>query len=113
MLGVELTVTMLIAVLDPTQPKALVPVIEQEVFVNGLTTFDPDEYVYVFAPLGEIVKELPEQIEPLFTEIIGIPLTETVLTAEAVLVQPDALVPVTVQLVIFVGLTTFDPDEQV
>ena len=95
MLGVELTVTMLIAVLDPTQPKALVPVIEQEVFVNGLTTFDPDEYVQVFAPLGEIVKELPEQIEPLFTEIIGVALTVTVLTAVLDPTQPNELVPVT------------------
>jgi hypothetical protein len=41
------------------------------------------------------VNELPEQIEPLFTEIIGIPLTETELIAVLDPTQPNELVPVT------------------
>ena len=55
--GVVLTVTLLTAVLTPIQPKALVPVTEYDVFVNGLTTFEPDEYVYVVAPDGVIVND--------------------------------------------------------
>ena len=106
-MGTPLTETVLTAVL--VQPNALAPVTVQLVMVVGLTTFDPDEQVQVFAPLGISVNELPLQIAPEFIVILGVPLTVTVLTAE--LVQPNALVPVTVQLVIVVGLTTFDPEE--
>lgn len=44
---------------------------------TGVAVFEPFEYVYVFAPPGTIVNVLPEQIEPLLTEIIGIALTVT------------------------------------
>jgi hypothetical protein len=64
--------------------------------VNGLTTFEPDEYVYVVAPLGVIVKDAPEQITPEFTVIVGVILTFTVLTTVLEPAQPAALVPVTV-----------------
>ena len=40
------------------------------------------------------MNELPEQMEPLFTEMVGVMLTDTV--EIAVLVQPATLAPVTV-----------------
>ena len=43
--GVVFTVTELTAVFVAIHPKALVPVTEYDVFTNGLTTFEPDEYV--------------------------------------------------------------------
>ena len=46
----------------------------------------PEEYVYVDAPLGTKVNELPEQMEPLLTEIVGVAFT--VMLEMAVLVQP-------------------------
>jgi hypothetical protein len=44
----------------------------------GDTTALPPCIVYVFAPDGEMVNELPEQIEPLFTATVGFGFTETV-----------------------------------
>ena len=93
MVGVVFTVTLLTAVLAPMQPKALVPVTEYDVFTNGLTTFEPDEYVYVDAPLGAIVKLLPVQITPELTVMVGVILTVIVLITKA-LTQPNTLVPV-------------------
>ena len=61
----------------------------------GVTT-GPDEKVYVLAPLGTIVNDLPEQMLPLLTEMVGEALTVTVLVAESALTQPAVLVPVTV-----------------
>ena len=37
----------------------------------GETIADPLEYVYEIAPEGFIVKEVPEQIDPLLTETVG------------------------------------------
>ena len=64
-------------------------------FTNGFTTFEPDEYVYVDAPLGDIVKDCPVQITPEFTVIVGVVFTVTLLTAVLTPIQPKALVPVT------------------
>ena len=64
------------------------------VVVVGLTNAAPLEYTYVKAPLGFIVNELPLQIAPELTATVGLAFTVTIDTA--VLVQPNALVPVTV-----------------
>ena len=45
---------------------------------NGFTTSLPDEYVYVLAPVGTIVKLCPVQIAPEFTVRVGKALTVTV-----------------------------------
>ena len=62
----------------------------------GLTRDDPEEYVYEIAPVGISVKEPPLQMVPLFTVILGLLPTFTVLTVPALLIQPNAFVPVTV-----------------
>ena len=49
----------------------------------------------MFAPLGIMVNELPEQIVPLLTLITGVVFTVTELTAVFELTQPAVLVPVT------------------
>ena len=48
----------------------------------------------MIAPLGTKVNEFPEQIEPELTATVGTVLT--LIDDTAVLVQPNALVPVTV-----------------
>ena len=93
MFGIPLTETVLTAIL--VQPNMFTPVTVQFVIVVGLTTFDPDEQVKVFAPIGVIVNELPLQITPEFTVMLGVALTVTVLTAVLDPTQPKALVPVT------------------
>ncbi len=62
----------------------------------GLTTLEPDEYVYVEAPLGVKVNESPLQIDPELTAKLGIALTITVLTTPTKSEQPEAFVPVMV-----------------
>ena len=64
--------------------------------VVGLTTFEPEEYVYVDAPLGVKVNESPLQINPELTTRVGIALTVIVLTTPTKSEQPEAFVPVTV-----------------
>ena len=93
--GEAFTVTLLIAVLELTQPFVPVPVTLKEELVVGLTIELPLEYVYVLAPLGVSVKELPEQILPLFTLIVGEAFTLTMLIAVFELIQPFVPVPVT------------------
>jgi hypothetical protein len=48
----------------------------------------------VLAPLGVMVNELPEQILPLFTVMVGEAFTLTVLIAVLELTQPFVPVPV-------------------
>jgi hypothetical protein len=93
--GKAATVTDETAVLEPAQPCALVPVTLYEAVPVGLTVKVPPEIVYVLAPDGMIVKDLPEQILPLLTEITGTAFTVTVDTAVFDETQPAALVPVT------------------
>ena len=50
----------------------------------------------MLAPLGVMVKLDPLQIDPELTANVGIAFTVTVLTTPVELIQPDALVPVTV-----------------
>ena len=57
---------------------------------------DPDEYVYVDAPPGTKVNELPVQIEPVLMVKMGRAFTETEDTAPLAEIQPARLVPVTV-----------------
>ena len=64
--------------------------------VVGLTTLEPEEYVYVDAPLGVKVNESPLQMDPELTAKLGIELTVTVLTTPTKSEQPDMLVPVMV-----------------
>ena len=111
--GAELTVTVETTPVLFTQPDALVPVTVYEVVDVGLTVAEPDEYVYVLAPLGVSVNESPLQIDPELTANVGAAFTVTVLTTPAELIQPDALVPVTgLEFVVF-GLTKFCPDDKV
>jgi hypothetical protein len=67
--------------------------------------------VYVDAPLGIIVNELPEQIVPEFTVKIKDPLTVTVVIALPK--HPAALVPEIVYVVFEVGVTIAEPLEYV
>ena len=60
----------------------------------GLTEAEPLEYTYVDAPVGIIINEDPLQMEPELTATVGTVFTVTDDTA--VLLQPNALVPVTV-----------------
>ena len=53
----------------------------------GDTTELPLLYVYVLAPLGLIVNELPAQIVPLFTVSVGVVFTVTVIGVLADAVQ--------------------------
>ena len=61
----------------------------------GFTT-GPEENVYVLAPPGTMVNELPEQIEPLFTVIVGKGLTVTLRVCCGLV--PQALDAVTVKI---------------
>jgi len=81
------------------------------VLLVGDTTGEPLEYVYVAAPLGVIVNDLPVQIEPELTAKTNEPLTDTVVTALPI--QPAALVPVTVYVVLLAGVTIAEPPEYV
>ena len=63
-------------------------------------------HAYVEAPLAVIFCDAPKQIEPPPAITVGNGLT--VITAFAVLVHPLASVPVTVYVVVVVGLTVFD-----
>jgi hypothetical protein len=74
-IGRAITVIVLTAGELLMHPTELVPVTEYEEVVVGLTIAVPEEYVYVLAPLGDNVYELPEQSVLLFTEIIGFALT--------------------------------------
>ena len=65
----------------------------------------------MFAPLGIIVKELPEQIEPEFTVIVGVVFTTIVLMAVLELTHPNELVPVTFMLELLDGVITLLPLE--
>ena len=94
MTGDETTETFEMAVFELAHPKALVPVTEKLVVDAGETIFEPPEYVYVDAPVGMMVKLLPEHTEPLFTVIVGSGFTTT--TVVAVPMQPFELVPETV-----------------
>ena len=59
-----------------------------------------------------MVNELPSQIEPLFTDTIGLAFTVTELTANE-LTQPAVFVPVTEYEAVAVGETTDKPPETV
>ena len=52
--------------------------------LTGLTVVEPPLIVYVDAPLGLIVNTSPEQIVPLLTLIVGVVLTEILVTAACV-----------------------------
>jgi hypothetical protein len=55
-----------------TQPGEVDPNTVYVVLAVGVTTADPPCIVYEEAPLGEIVKDFPAQIEPLLTTTVGI-----------------------------------------
>ena len=93
--GEELTATF--AIVDVEHPNE-VPVTVQLVVSVGETAIDGDEtpvlQEQVEAPVGIKVVVNPEHSVGELTEIIGKGLTDIVLTA--VLVQPNALLPITV-----------------
>lgn len=76
------------------------------VVVKGLTIFDPDEYVYVDAPLGNIVKLCPAKITPELTVIVGVGLTVKFIVL--VEVHPEAFIELTVYTALDIGLTDMD-----
>ena len=82
--------------------------------VVGETTAEPLENVYVLAPLGTMVNELPEQIDPELTDMVGVAFTVKVIVA--VLERQPKFVPVTEYVVVVVGETLFvavvGPDNQ-
>jgi len=107
--GNGLTVKLLVAKACDLHPAVLVPITVKDVLLGGLTTALPPCMVYVFAPLGLMVKFCPAQIEPEFTIIIGLTFTIKLLVATACDTQPAVLVPATVKLELLNGLTTAFP----
>jgi hypothetical protein len=89
------TFTLTMAGAGEAQPNALVPHTVYVAFADGLTIAVPEEYVYVLAPEGIMVKELPAQMLPLLTDTTGNMCTVTLAIAGADW-QPLMLVPVTV-----------------
>ena len=75
----------------------------------GVTTAEPLEYVYVAAPVGVIVQEPPVQTAPELTLMTGVILTVIVLTLLDV--HPKTFDPLTVYVVVAVGVTTALPLE--
>ena len=69
--GSGCTVTFTRAATGDTQPSELVPVTENVAFALGATVKLPPETVYVEAPEGTMVKVLPVQMLPLFTDTVG------------------------------------------
>lgn len=65
----------------------------------------------MLAPVGVMVNTLPSQIVPLFTEITGNGITDTVTTTVLLAEQPSALAPVIEYDVSEVGDTMFVPPE--
>jgi hypothetical protein len=92
--GKAKTVTCATAVLDDTQPAELVPVTAYDVLVVGLTVKVLPVIVYVCAPDGTKVMDLPEQSVALFTDTTGNAKTVTV-ESTGKDVQPALLVPTT------------------
>ena len=91
------TVTALVAVLAATQPAAPVPPNSIRSSASRRHSESTTCIVYVFAPEGKMVNELPAQILPLLTEIVGVVFTETLMTAAFVDKHPGCkFVPVTV-----------------
>ena len=95
------------------QPAVLVPVTEYAVVAAGETIAEPLLQVQVLAPLGDMVKDCPLQIEPLFTEITGMAYTVTLAIAGAADTHPAVLVPVTEYCVVEEGETVAEPPEYV
>jgi hypothetical protein len=105
--GMDCTDTIETAV--EVQPFALDAETVYAVVESGLTTNEDPEMLYVAAPEGTIVKVLPAQMLPLFTDIAVFGSTTTVATAEAGETQPAELVPDTEYEVLVAGLTVEDP----
>src|SRR6478672_13294437 len=109
MVSVPETVIVATAEVLDTQPAAEVPDTVYDVVEDGETTGEPLEYVYVLAPVGLNVNELPGQIAPPATAITGIGLTVMFETAVGLDTQPVASVPATVYELVVVGITTALP----
>jgi hypothetical protein len=75
--GSGCTVTVLMAGAELTHPKLLAPLMLYEVVTPGETIALPLLNVYVAAPAGIMVNDLPEQIAPLLTLITGTVLEAT------------------------------------
>ena len=109
-IGLAFTIKLLVATACDTQPAVLVPATVKLELLNGLTTAFPPCMVYVFAPLGLMVKFCPAQIAPEFTIIVGLVFTIKLLVATACDTHPvTEFVPITVKDVLLVGLTTRFP----
>jgi len=67
----------------------------------------------VFAPEGRIVNDCPEQMVPLFTVMVGVMSTVTLLTAPIKLIHPAEFVPVTEYELVTIGATVEEPFEKV
>ena len=81
------------------------------VVILGVTTKVLPVILYVAAPDGVMVKSCPAQILPLFTEMVGLGFTVTLITAGERLTQPKVLVPLTEYELVALGVITALPDE--
>ena len=99
------TLTVATAVLPATQPLASVPVKLYDASAEGVTVKVPPVMVYVFAPEGINVNELPGQTAPLLMDTVGIAFTTTVEIAVFDDTQPLVPVPVTAYVPVTAGLT--------
>ena len=95
--GVAVTLTVVVIILEFTQPLALVPVTVNTVVVVGLIEMlfplTPLDQVYVFAPVTDKVAVCPLQILALFTINVG---TELTVTVDVLLPLQEPFEPVTV-----------------
>ena len=95
MVGLGETKTLLKTLPLFTQPLVFEPITPYEVLEIGETVKVLPLIVYALAPDGVMIKVLPWHMLPLFTEIVGVMLTNKLLIATTVLKQPAELVPVT------------------
>jgi hypothetical protein len=106
--GNGFTVTLTVAV--PVHPAVLVPVTEYVVVVLGVTVLlaplpNPPDQLYVFAPLAVITEVCPLHIAAGLAVAVTVGNGFTVTLTAAVPVHPAVLVPVTVYVVVVLGVT--------
>jgi hypothetical protein len=106
--GNGFTVTLTVAV--PVHPAVLVPVTVYVVVALGVTVLlaplpNPPDQLYVFAPLAVITEVCPLHIADGLADAVTDGNGFTVTLIDVVLLQPLAKVPVTVYIVVLVGVT--------
>jgi hypothetical protein len=106
--GLTVMLELEVAVFCEGHPAELVPVTVKDVLELGETTLVPPWKAYRLAPVALMVNELPEQMVPLLTEIVGVLYTVT-MDVTVFDTHPAVLVPVTENACVLEGLTSALP----